>query len=333
MRVMTSLGTLPLRGAGDRAAAAEAAGFDGVTTQENRHDPFLPLGAAALTTERVSLATNVLIAFPRSPMVVANAAWDLQAMSGGRFVVGLGSQVRGHIVRRFSSEWRAPAQKMREYVQSLRAIFDCWANGEPLSYEGEHYQFSLMTPNFTPEPLEMAPPPIRIAAVGPLMMRVAAEECDGVMLHGFATRAYLENQVLPNIRATLDQRGVDAADFEISGGGFVATGATQADVDRMYEWIRQRVGFYGSTPSYWPVFEEHGLEDLGRRLNTMSKAGEWDEMTALIEDDVVDLFCAKGTHDTIAGAIEERFGGLVDTVSLDASTPASVVEEVSSVGG
>ena len=331
MRVSTSLGTIPLRGAGERAAAAEAAGFDAVTTQENRHDPFLPLGAAALTTDRISLSTNVLIAFPRSPMVTAMTAWDLQAMSGGRFVVGLGSQVRGHIVRRFGGEWKAPAKRMREYVQSMRAIFDCWTEGSDLAYEGEHYKFSLMTPNFTPEPLETPPPPIRIAAVGPLMMNVAAEECDGVMLHGFATRDYLERRVLPSIEASLDTRGLTRSDFEISGGGFVATGATQAEVDQQYEWIRQRVGFYGSTPSYWPVFEEHGLDDLGRRLNTMSKAGEWDEMTQLIEDDVVDLFCAKGTHDTIASAIETRFAGVTDIVSLDAATPASVVAEVASI--
>lgn len=331
MRVSTSITTDELAAIPERARALEAAGFDGVATQENRREPFIPLTLAASVTERVRLSTNVAIAFPRSPMVAAQTAWDLQALSGGRFVLGLGSQIRPHIERRFSTEWRAPAAKMREYIESIRAIHDCWQNGGRLSYEGDHYTFTLMTPNFTPPPLETAPPPLMIAAVGPLMMKVAGEVCDGVMLHGFCTRDYLSDVILPRLDAALSSSGRSRHEFEISGGGFVATGATDAEVAAATEVVRKRVGFYASTPAYWPVLEIHGLEKLGHELNTMSKAGEWDAMTDRIDDDVLELFCARGRHDQLAAAINDRFGGLTDTVSLDPETPASVIAEVQAV--
>lgn len=331
MRVNTSITTDDLGAIPEQARALEAAGFDGLTTQENRHEPFIPLTLAASTTERVRLATNVAIAFPRSPMVAAQTAWDLQTLSNGRFVLGLGSQIRPHIQRRFSTEWRAPAAKMREYVESIRAIHRCWQTGERLAFEGDHYTFTLMTPNFTPPPLDTELPPLMIAAVGPLMMNVAGECCDGVMLHGFCTREYLSDVIMPRLDAALASSGRTREQFEITGGGFVATGATDEDVAIAAETVRQRVGFYASTPAYWPVLEIHGLEELGRELNTMSKAGEWDAMTGRIDDDMLDLFCARGRHDQIASAIAERFGGLTDTVSLDPTTPASVIAEVQSI--
>jgi len=331
MRVSTSITTDELAAIPERAQALEAAGFDGVATQENRHEPFIPLTLAASVTERVRLTTNVAIAFPRSPMVAAQTAWDLQALSEGRFVLGLGSQIRPHIERRFSTEWRAPAAKMREYIGAIRAIHDCWQNGERLAFEGDHYTFSLMTPNFTPPPLKTAPPALMIGAVGPLMMKLAGEVCDGIMLHGFCTREYLRTVILPRLDAALESSGRSRTDFEVSGGGFVATGSTDEEVAAATEVIRQRVGFYASTPAYWPVLEIHNLQELGHELNTMSKAGEWDAMTGRIDDDVLDLFCARGRHDQIAAAIGERFGGLTDWVSLDPSTPASVIAEVQAV--
>jgi probable F420-dependent oxidoreductase len=322
MRVMTSLPQHDLRLIADATARIEARGYDGVTVPENRNDPFLPLAVAAVNSTRIELATGIAIAFARSPMVVANTSWDLQRASGGRFVLGLGSQVKGHNERRFSVPWSAPAPRVREYVQALRAIWRCWQSGEKLDFEGEHYRFTLMTPNFTPPPLETAPPPVTIAAVGPVMMRVAGEVCDGARLHAFCTRKYVENVVMPRLERGMAVAGRARENFQITGGGFVATGPDDAAVARVFEWVRTRVGFYGSTRAYWPVLEQHGLEDLGEKLNHMSKTGKWDAMAAEIDDDVVHLFCAVGRHDQIAKAIEERFGGGVSDAVSDSAPGA-----------
>jgi probable F420-dependent oxidoreductase len=333
MHVGTTLPQQDLNLVPEAARRLEEMGYDGVATQENRYGPFLPLAVAAVSTRRLQLATSVAIAFPRSPMVTASAAWDLQRASRGRFSLGLGSQVKGHMERRFSVPWSAPAPKMSEYVRAVRAIWRCWQLGERLDFAGEHYRFSLMTPNFAPEPLEVAPPPITIAAVGPAMLRLAGRHCDGVRLHGFCTRRYLENVALPLLEEGMQQAPGGARDrgnFQISGGGFVATGADQETVDRQLEFVRQRVGFYASTRAYWPVLEQHGLEDLGLKLNAMAKEGRWKEMTAEISDDVLHLFCAAGRHDEIVEAIEGRFGGLVDVVGSSASTdmPGEMTPEV-----
>lgn len=331
MRVLTSISGNDLNDVGSIAMSLEQRGFTGITTQENRHDAFLPLAVAATHTKQLELRTSISIAFARSPMSSAMMAWDIQQASGGRFTLGLGSQVKGHNIRRFSVPWAPPAPRMREYVQSVRAIWECWQNGARLDYQGEHYQFTLMTPNFTPEKLAGALPRIEIAAVGPVMLKVAAEECDGVMLHGFCTRKYLEEAVMPRLELGLKNANRSRQKFGISGGGFVATGADDEAVAEMFEWIRMRVGFYGSTPSYWPVFEAHGLEDLGHKLNDMSKKGQWDDMTKEISDDVVHLFAAVGRHDQIVGALEKRFGDLVDIVALPADTPAEVVQDVAGI--
>jgi len=300
-------------------AAVEAAGYDGITTQENRQDPFLPLAVAAVNSQRVQLATGIAISFARSPMVFANLSWDLQRASRGRFVLGLGSQVKGHNERRFSVPWTPPAPRMRECVQAIRAIFDCWQNDQPLNFEGEHYRFNLMPPNFKPDPLDCPIPPITIAAVGPVMMNVAGQECDGARLHVFCTRDYLENKVLPRLTSAMSSRGRSRENFEITGGGFVATGKTDEAVAKAFEWVRMRIGFYGSTRAYWPVFAEHDLQDLGEKLNHMSKTNQWAQMTNEVSDDVVHLFAAVGRHDELTAAVTERFGGLVDSISI--STP------------
>jgi len=314
MRLVTGVPNDDLNLVPESVRESEAAGYDIVTTQENRHDPFLPLAVAAVASEKIQLATSISIAFARSPMVFANLGWDLQKASRGRFVLGLGSQVKGHNERRFSVPWSAPAPRLRECVLAIRAIWDCWGKEEQLDFQGEHYRFSLMTPNFTPEPLDGPPPPITIAAVGPAMMRVAGEVCDGARLHGFCTRRYLEEVAVPRLEKAMQAAGRRRGSFEISGGGFVATGETDEAVARAFEWIRTRIGFYGSTRAYWPVFEVHGLEELGLKLNHMSKTGQWDAMAAEVSDDVVHLFAAVGRHDQLARALEDRFGGLVDTV-------------------
>lgn len=328
MKVNTGIPAQDLNTVGAAAKTAEAGGFSGISTQENRQDPFLPLAVAAAHTETLELRTNIAIAFARSPMVAANLSWDLQRASNGKFTLGLGSQVKGHNIRRFSVPWSAPAPRMREYVQAVRAIWDCWKNGSKLDYQGEHYQFSLMTPNFTPEPLVGDVPKIQIAAVGPAMMKVAAEECDGVMLHAFCTRKYLDNVILPRLQTGLDAKNKSSDEFEISGGGFIVTGKDDEAVNKMFEWVRMRVGFYGSTPSYWPVFEAHGWEDLGHKLNDMSKNGQWQDMTKEISDDVVHEFCAVGRHDQIHSAIQKRFGSAVDVLALPADTPPELVQEL-----
>ena len=212
--------------------------------------------------------------------------------------------------------WTPPAPRMREYVQVLRAIWRCWKTGEKPEFEGQHYRFTLMTPNFAPEPIAAPPPAVMIAAVGPAMLRVAAEECDGVKLHGFCTRKYLTDEIMPRIEAGLAKAGRKRAQYEISGGGFLATGPDDEAVARRFEWVRQRVAFYGSTPAYYPVLAIHGLEDLGHKLNALTRQGRWSEMANEVPDDVAHLFAAVGRHDQIVAAIDRRFGGLVDALTL-----------------
>jgi probable F420-dependent oxidoreductase len=322
MRVFTTLPQENLREVAAAAQEIEANGYDGVIATENKHDPFLALAIAGTVTRRIELHTGVAIAFARSPMAVAEAGWDLAGATGGRFVVGLGSQVRAHNERRFSVPWTPPAPRMREYVQVLRAIWHCWRTGERPSFEGRHYRFTLTTPNFTPEPIAAPPPAVMIAAVGPAMLTVAGEECDGVKLHGFCTRRYIAEAVMPRLAAGLAKAGRRRENFEISGGGFLATGPDEATVARMFEWVRQRVAFYGSTPAYYPVLAMHGLEELGHKLNAMVRQGRWAAMAKEVPDEVVRLFAAIGRWDEIAQAIAQRFGGLADAVNARANPEA-----------
>jgi len=315
MRVATSIVSDTIGEAALRARAAEEAGYDTVLTMENQHEPFLPLAAAVMTTERVELGTSVAIAFPRSPMVVANASWDLQASTRGRFVLGLGSQVKGHNERRFSVPWSAPAPRLGEYIDALRAIWRCWESNEPLNFKGKHYRFNLMPPNFKPAATGLPMVPITISAVGPAMLRLAGRVCDGVRLHPFCTRAYLENVVMKEIGAGLAGGARKREHFEISGGGFVVTGPDEETVAKRAEHVRYRVAFYGSTRTYFPVWAEHGLEDLGQKLHGMSVDGAWDRMAREISDDVLQLFAAVGTYDRIVDLISDRFGGICDAVA------------------
>lgn len=315
------------------ARAAEAAGFDAFTTPEIHGDPFQALAIAGAATERIELRTAIAVAFPRSPMITAYSAWDLHEQSGGRFGLGLGTQVKGHNERRFSVPWpSAPARKLQEYVESLRAIFRCWQRGERLSYEGEHYRFSLMTPEFANRPSAHAPIPIHTAAVRPAMMRLAGRVADGVRLHGFCTRRYLEEVALPSLREGLAQSGRPRERFEICGGGFVVTGPDEAALAEGLEWVRYRVAFYGSTRTYSPVMSLHGWDDLAGELHEMSKTGRWKEMAARVPDDVAREFAAVGTYDELPAAVARRFGGLTDAVELalrpgdDERVPALLAE-------
>jgi probable F420-dependent oxidoreductase len=330
MRVFTALPVRCWREVGAFAQAAEEAGFDGLMTVELGHDPFAPLAVAALSTGRVELTTSVAVAFPRSPTVMASQAWDLHTNSSGRFVLGLGSQVKGHNERRFGIPWSPPAPRLRDYIGALHAVWRCWATGEPLDYRGPHYQLTLMTPDFSPEPSGLPPIPVVIAAVGPAMLRVAGEVCDGVRLHPLCSRRYLEEICLPQIGEGLRRSRRVRAHFDLHGGGFAVTGPDDAAVVEAMDEVRQRIAFYASTRTYLPILSLHRLDDLGLKLHRLSIAGRWDEMAAEISDDVVRLFAACETYREIVGAIERRFGGVADSIDLSfsANTPAGLQREL-----
>ena len=330
MRVFTMLPMRHWREAGPAAAAAEAAGFDAVMTVELGHDVFTPLALAALATARIELTPSIAVAFPRSPTITASQAWDLQANSNGRFVLGLGSQVKGHNERRFGIAWSPPAPRLRDYIRALRAVWRCWETGGKLDYQGEHYKLTLMTPDFSPEPTGLPMVPVAIAAVGQAMLRVAGEVCDGVRLHPLCSRRYVEEVALPSIEEGLQRSGRSRAHFDVFGGGFVVTGPDAKTVADGIEWARKRVALYASTRTYAPILAVHGLEDLGATLHAMSVAGRWSEMPAQVSDDVVRIFAACGTYDEIARAIETRYGGLADAVELNfpAGTAAGLQREL-----
>lgn len=300
----------------DAAVFAEAAGFDAFASPEIAHDPFIPLALASQRTSTLGLRTAIAVAFARSPMVVANLAWDLHTESGGRFVLGLGTQVQAHVERRFSSTWDKPKSRLREYVRSIRAIHRAWEKKEKLRFAGEHYSFSLMTPEFSPSPTGLPPVPIYTAAVRPGMVELAGEVSDGVRLHAFMTRKYLDEVVVPAIGRGLATRGRERSNFEVCGGGFLATGPDEDSVAKMRELIRYRVAFYASTPSYFPVLEVHGLRELGEKLRTMTLRGRWQEMPAEIPDEVLDLFCVSATYRDLAPKVAARFAGVTDSIEL-----------------
>ena len=317
------------------APQLENMGYNGLLMTELKHDPFLPLAVAATSTEAVTLATGIAISFLRSPMAIANIAWDLNEATSGRFTLGLGTQIRAHNEKRFSVPWSPPGPRMREYIQALKAIWRCWKYNEKLSFEGEHYRFTLMTPEFVPESSGIHLPPVTLAAVGPVMIKTAAEVADGIRLHGFCTTKYFQETINPRIESGLKAAGKLRRNFEVSGGGFIATGSDNEAVEKATETVRYRVGFYGSTPAYWPVLETHGYGDLGRKLNTMTKSGDWDKLAAQVPDDLLELFCAIGRHDEIAKNIQQRFGKMADviTTGLNEDFPPDLIQDIQEIKG
>jgi len=337
MRIATTVPQDDLRKVKAAAQSIERDGYNVIATMENKHDPFLPLAVAACETEGPELATAIAISFSRSPMAVANASWDLNEASRGRFVLGLGTQVKAHNERRFSVPWTPPAPRMREYVLALKAIWRSWRHGEKLAFEGEHYRFTLMPPYFVPESLGLRLPPVTLAAVGPGMLRAAGETADGCRLHPFCTPKYVEQTVMPELERGMARSGRTRDTFEITGGGFIATGPDDAAVHEKREWVRYRVGFYGSTPAYYPVFEAHDLKDLGLKLNRMTKDGEWDKLADVISDDVLDLFCVAGRHDELQPLMEARFAKVSDTVyasansAMPADLPPDLIQDLNAI--
>lgn len=299
-----------------RARELEALGYDGLVTAETSHDPFFPLVLAAEHTARVQLSTGIAVAFPRSPMHMAHIAHDLHAYSGGRFALGLGSQIRPHVEKRFSATWSKPAARMREYVEAMRAVWRCWNEGERLDFRGDFYTLTLMTPMFDPGPNPHGEPRAYLAAVGPRMTEVAGEVCDGLLAHGFTTEKYLRETTLPAVEAGLARSGRSRSDFEVSYPCFVITGDDDEQVTAAEAGVRRQIGFYGSTPAYRRVLETHGWGDLQTELNRLSKQGRWRDMGELIDDEVVDAFAVRGNPEELPGKILDRFGGLVDRVSF-----------------
>jgi len=305
-----------LDNAAETARQAEEAGYTGAFTAETSHDPFLPLALAAEHTEKLELGTSIAVAFERNPMTVANTAWDLQAFSKGRFILGLGSQIKPHITKRFSMEWSNPGSRMREFVQALHAIWDTWQTGEPLRFEGDFYKHTLMTPMFSPEPIPEGKPKVFLAAVGPYMTRVAGEVCDGWISHGFTTAPYLEDVSIPALHEGVTKAGRDPSDVEISLPAFIVTGETEEEMAAAGFAVRKQIAFYGSTPAYKAVLDHHGWGDAQVELNRMSKQGEWDAMADVIDQEMLETFAVVAEPNQIAGALLGRFGSLVDRLSF-----------------
>lgn len=289
------------------AKRAEESGYDYVTCGELSHDSMLTMTLAATSTERVELQTGVTIAFPRSPMVLAMEAWDLQHLSKGRFSIGLGSQVKGHNERRFSIPWSAPAPRMKEYIRMMRAIWDCWQQGTQAEFLGKHYTFTLMTPNFNPGRIDYPRPNICLAVVGGAMARVAGEVADGVMPHGgIMTDKYMREVLLPNVKIGLQRSGRTWADIDIAQSGYLVLGKDDSDIEQNLDRMRTPLSFYGSTRTYHDVLRLHDLEELGQKLHRLSLEGKWQEMREVITTDDLLKLTQVCTYDDYPGFIKEH---------------------------
>ena len=318
MKIDGGIGT-DLHKAGKQALEAEAAGYTGVWTAETSHDPFFPLLLAAEHTTTLELGTSIAVAFARNPMTLANIGWDLQSYSKGRFIIGLGSQIKPHITKRFSMEWSHPAPRMRELILAMRAIWDTWLNGTKLDFRGEFYKHTLMTPFFAPDASDLSDygvPKVFLAGVGELMTEVAGEVCDGFICHGFTTEKYLREVTLPALQRGRAKAGKTMDGFEIVGPSFVVTGNDEAQLQAATAGTRQQIAFYGSTPAYRGVLELHGWGGLQEQLNVLSKQGQWVEMGDLVTDEILDTFAVVGEPEAIAPELNRRYGDVIQRISI-----------------
>jgi probable F420-dependent oxidoreductase len=299
-----------------QAVKAEESGYDGVWSAETNHDPFLPIAVGAAATEKLEFGTGIAVAFARNPMTLAVLANDLQLLTKGRFMLGMGSQIKPHITKRFSMPWSHPAPRMRELILAIRAIWNTWETGEPLAFRGEFYTHTLMTPFFNPGPNPYGNPKILLAAVGELMTEVAGEVGDGFLVHGFSTERYLREVSLPALERGAARAGKTRMDLTVSYPGFVVTGPDEQSMEAAAKGVREQIAFYGSTPAYRPVLELHGWGDLQPELNTLSKRGEWVQMGELINDDILNAFAVVAPLDQVATEVRNRFEGLIDRFSF-----------------
>jgi probable F420-dependent oxidoreductase len=329
MRVDTGLGASV--DAREDAAEAERAGYAGVWTSEIKHDPFVALGLAAVATDSIELGTAIALAFARNPMSLAVQANDVQLLSHGRLLLGLGSQIRPHITRRFSMPWSHPAKRMREFILALQAIWGCWNDGTKLEFRGEFYKHTLMTPFFNPGPNPHGAPKVLLAGVGEAMTAVAGEVADGFLCHGFTTERYLREVTMP----ALARHGrLDG--FEVVGSPFVVTGRTGEELEAASRGVREQIAFYGSTPAYRPVLELHGWAGLGDRLHELSLEGRWQEMGTIIDDDVLHAFAVVAEPGAVAAELLRRYGDLMTRMTLYlpyAADPAVVAQVVVGLRG
>ncbi len=294
------------------ARAAESMGFDGLWMNETRHDPFLPLALIAEHTQHIRFGTAVAIAFARSPTAVAHTAWDLAKQSGGRFILGLGTQVKAHVERRFGMSWGPPVARLREFMLALRAVWDCWQNGTRLNFRGDHYQLTLMSPFFNPGPIDplCAAIPIYIAGVGAPLCQLAGEVADGFLVHPYHTPKYLATVIRPAIEAGVRKAGRSARDVTLAGTVFVALNEAER------EMARTQISFYASTPSYRPVLDLHGWGAVGEQLSALAARGRWDDMPALIDDEMLETFAVLTPWDGVADRVRARYAGLLDRVAF-----------------
>jgi probable F420-dependent oxidoreductase len=300
----------------EEAQRLESKGYAGGFTFEGNHDPFFPLVLAARATERIDLYPAVAIGFARNPMLLANIGWDLQAISKGRFKLGLGTQIKPHIEKRFGMPWSRPAARMKEMVLAIKEIWRCWETNERLDFRGEIYQHTLMTPVFNPGPHPFGVPPIFLAGVGPKMTEVCGEVADGFFVHPFGTHASIRELTLPALERGLARAGRDRRSLEISAQIMVCTGASDAEIENVRQATKQQIAFYGSTPAYRPVLEVHGWGELQDELNVMSKRGEWSEMAGLVSDELLEAVAVCAPIGEVAKAVRERVGGVAARVSL-----------------
>jgi probable F420-dependent oxidoreductase len=307
------------------ASTLERRGYDCCWTAEINHDPFLPLVLAAEHTTKIELGTSIAVAFARNPMTVANIGWDLQAYSRGRFILGLGSQIKPHIEKRFSMPWSQPVQRMREFVLALREIWSCWQDGTKLRFEGDFYTHKLMTPMFTPDPQPFGFPKVFIAAVGEAMTEMCGEVADGVLAHAFTTRRYFEEVTTPALLRGMERSGRTRSEFQLSAPIFVVTAGNEDELAASAVGIRKQIAFYGSTPAYRRVLELHGWGDLHTELHRLSLDGQWDAMGSLIDDEILDAFAVVAPLDEVAGAIRDRCDGVIDRALV--GFPSSVAED------
>ncbi len=322
----------------DHARRAEALGYDGLNVPDAVHDGLLVAHEALRATNRLRVATSVLVAFPRSPMVVAVAAWDLQSASGGRFELGLGTQVRGNIVHRYSTPWTSPVARMREYILSLRAIFESFQEGTPLRFEGEHYRFTKMQPFFNPGPIDHPTIPIHLGAIGPRMTALAGEVADGHISHPtHSAPRVLEELALPALDRGARRAGRKALDLHRTAAGLVSTGRDTAEVARQREKNRELLAFLYSTPAYWPALEIFDRKAVGESLHSMTREGRWSEMPDLIDDELLETMIPSGTHDEIANKLRERYQGLATHLTFpmpdDPAVDPHVAEVITALRG
>jgi probable F420-dependent oxidoreductase len=320
LKIDSSVGS-ELESVGYVARECEGRGHHCLWSSEINHDPFLPLVLAARETSSINLGTGVAIAFARTPMTIAYQAFDLHAFSHGRLILGLGSQVRAHIERRFGMEWSHPVPRMREFVAALHAIWSAWQNDDALKFEGDFYAHTLMPPIFCPPPNSYGVPKVFLAGVGERMTELAGEVADGFLCHAFTTERYMREVTVPALERGLARSGRARADFEISGPGFLVTGRDESEMARMLDSVRQRIAFYGSTPGYEPVLAHHGWGELHRELRGLARQQRWDQMGQLIDDDIVGAFAIVADPQDVATRTEERYGDIVDRMHFFNAVP------------